>query len=1133
MIARLRNSWTGVRVDRTTGERPSDDDAAVATAFRTWRRQRCRDGVRTADLVTIALAPVLALTDWLAYPAAAGGLAMLRLAVMVFFALHLLVLRTAFGERFVAPIALVGAVSVGLAGVVAAGMTGGFASPYNAALPLTMVFTALLVPWSAAWMAGASALFLALSAARPLVWPLDDGQVYTTSLLGDTVIAGLVVLMVALRERLQWRTFRTQRALESAYDQKRDHEAQLRAVLASTIDPMITIDADGIVQLASDSVARVFGWTPRELVGQHVRVVIPERERTWCEAALDTARRQPGEVRPWTGEGRGLRLDGSTFACEVTAWPLRRSGDGRAVFTGIVRDVSERRRTEDALRLTQERFRVVASVVTDALWDWDMRTGEVWYAENAGAKFGYLVSEVGADVAWWRDKIHPDDRARVVATIEATLRGDGARWREEFRFRRADGSYVDIVDHGFVMRDARGKAERMIGAMLDVTERNRAYAALRESDARLKLCLDAARMGTWDVDLSTGKVTWSEGYELLFGLPPGGFDGRIATFVGLVHPDDRVELARTLARNVANGTDHVAEFRIVWQDGSVRWRATFGRVFRDAQDIPVRISGVGMDVTERRRAEEELRAARDQAVEATRLKSEFLANMSHEIRTPMNGVIGMTDLALDTELSAEQREYLNAARSSASDLLRILNDILDFSKIEAGKLELEAVPFPIRQRLGETLRPLDVRARQRGLTLAWAVAPHVPEILVGDPTRLRQVVVNLVGNAIKFTRHGEVVVRIGVETRDDAALTLHLSVRDTGIGIPADKLALIFEPFTQADGSTTREYGGTGLGLAIARELVERMGGALWVESTVGQGSTFHATVRMGVQAGTWHEERVRGEDDPLATHPPLRVLLAEDNPVNGQVAVRLLERQGHRVVAVGDGRQALSALEDEEFDVVLMDVQMPEMDGLAATEAIRTREATTGRHLPIVAVTAHAMKSDRERCLAAGVDAYVAKPIRAQELFAAIARVLPGGTSDGAAPRASTAVDPSPGGAVLDRRTLLDQMGADSGLALEAVRLFRDDARHTLIELRAALTRGDALRLEHAAHRLKGSLATLAAGAAREAAWHVETLGHAGVLDDAEHAVAALERELARLEPELTAFTKALRDGEPVDPPR
>ena len=353
----------------------------------------------------------------------------------------------------------------------------------------------------------------------------------------------------------------------------------------------------------------------------------------------------------------------------------------------------------------------------------------------------------------------------------------------------------------------------------------------------------------------------------------------------------------------------------------------------------------------------------------------------------------MTELALDTALSEEQRDYLEAVKTSGDALLVVINDILDFSKIEAGKLELNPIVLDLRRVLTERLEPLATAAGRKGVAFACRIEDRVPQSVVADPTRLCQVVTNLLGNALKFTERGEVALEVGCESQDENAVTLHFVVSDTGIGIPAHKQSLIFEAFSQADGSTTRRFGGTGLGLTISSRLVELMGGRIWVESAEGQGSRFHFTARVGVarQARLSASQGVEvsatraGVRPHTASEQAVSILLAEDNEVNRILAMRLLERQGYRVVVAENGREAIAALDREQFDLVLMDVQMPEMDGLEAARAIRLRERETGGHLPIIALTSHAMKGDRERCLEAGMDDYVSKPIRTQDLFATI----------------------------------------------------------------------------------------------------------------------------------------------------
>jgi PAS domain S-box-containing protein len=773
----------------------------------------------------------------------------------------------------------------------------------------------------------------------------------------------------------------------------------------------------------------------------------------------------------------------------------------------------------------------------------DCSQPEYCYASERTARLlGETPTKEGrySNEAWAARSEEADREASIEARdrYRGALEGRYENYDATYAYkRRADGKIIWLHALAKIVRDDDGNVECLNGVVQDITERKRAEQALADAEQRSRSLLESAPDGMMIADEQGQIVIVNAQFEVLFGYAKEEIVGQ---HIEVLLPERYRH-------------QHIGQRTSFFSSPSVRAMGSGRELFarrKDGTELPVEISlsplqteeGVLVsssirDISERRQAEAELVRARRAAEAANQAKSDFLANMSHEIRTPMNGIMGMTELALDTELTGEQREFLETIDSSAKSLLSLINDILDFSKIEANKLELDPVDFELRERIGETLSTLAVRTHAKNLELAVDVASEVPERLVGDINRIRQVLINLLGNAIKFTDQGEIVLRIDLVRQREQQVTLRFAVTDTGIGLPEEKLETIFQPFEQADASTTRKYGGTGLGLAICVRLVELMGGKMKVDSVLGRGTTFSFTAELELGSGLSSErlstpprelrgmrvlivddnatnrrilmkmlenwgmqpeavdsaaealqtlhattpdrpfglvvsdvimpetdgfmlaEQIksdlllkdipiilltsanrsgdgarcrelgiaahlikparqsllfdsiassvgsmgveprssrRGPTEPaLASGPAaLHLLLAEDNAINQKFAVRALSKVGHTVTVANNGQEAVDAWSEGTFDAILMDIQMPIMDGNLATAEIRKREASSGRRIPIIAMTAHAMKGDREMCLAAGMDGYVTKPIKTKLMLAEIARVLNGESS-------------------------------------------------------------------------------------------------------------------------------------------
>jgi two-component system, sensor histidine kinase and response regulator len=981
-----------------------------------------------------------------------------------------------------------------------------------------------------------------------------------------------------------------------------------------------------------------------------------------------------GETPGYETEYRVRHSDGSYRWILSRGVAVRDAAGTPIRFNGSTVDITDRRRAEEALRESEERFRGFfnQAIVGVARVDLDRRFIQV------NARYCEIVGRSAEELYQLRieDITQPDDLARSLSGFNEIAKG-GPPFHMEKRYVRPDGSHVWVNNSVSALMGEKGQPSSVFAVTLDVTQRKRVEEALRVAQVRLDLAIRASNIGIWEVNMPdgdnpNGAVTFLNCWEPL-GYAPSESSYDLAHPYQFVHPDDREHVQRATAAYLSGGTkEYETEYRLRHKDGSYRWALARGVAERDDAGKPRRITGSTVDITDIKRSEAALREAKEIAEAANRAKDEFLANVSHEIRTPMNAILGMTELALDTPLTVDQRQYLKTVKSAADNLLGLINDLLDFSKIEAGKLELDLADFSVRGVLSDTLRALAVRAHRKGLELVSDVRPGVPDVLFGDASRLRQVLLNLVGNAIKFTQEGEVVVRVEVDPErvPPAEIRLLFTVRDTGIGIPRDKQEKIFRAFEQEDMSTTRRYGGTGLGLTIAARLVARMQGTITVESEPGRGSIFAFTARFGwpvnpseavatepprlprdlpvlvvddnatnrrileewlrrwkleptlasdgaaAMKALWlgvaldrpyalvlldarmpdmdglalaaiirqraelsgsrivlltsgdrpgdlarlrelridaHLLKPLGQDELLETiyrviggtgdeasptpqglqtlaTVPLRILVAEDNDFNARHLKQLLGLRGHHVRLATNGREALDLAHEEAFDLLLLDIHMPELDGFHVVRVLRERERSGGGHLPVIALTARSREEDRRECLAAGMDEYLSKPIRSADLFAAIDRVV---QADGAPPTASSNAGHHT--SLLDPVVLLAVCGGVAKLLDEMGRNFKANAPSLLNEVGGALRDHDARRLQQAAHKLYGTITAFSTVAGAVAS-DLEDLAARGQLEGARPLVERLGAMVGELVEQVDCLSiETLRDqvGIASDPDR
>jgi len=697
---------------------------------------------------------------------------------------------------------------------------------------------------------------------------------------------------------------------------------------------------------------------------------------------------------PYQMEFRILLPNGAIRHLSARGSGMKNEQDLVVSLSGVFQDITERKQAEAALLTERQRLELALRGGELGLWDWNVESGENIYNERFATMLGYKLTELRPHVSTWEELVHPEDKPGVNQKLTTLVCGESEAYKAEHRLRMKDGSWLWVIGEGKAfVRNPAGRALRISGTLRDISDQKAQATIVAEKTRLLERAEEFAKMGHWSFDIAQGTVSCSK--ELHHLYQRSHLDAALSyeEMLADYEPESAAQLDRVFTVAIVSGEGFSLVLELHRERHAGRFMKIDAQTSSDAIGKVAAIFGTVIEVTETVQRERELGAAQHRAELANTAKSEFLANMSHEIRTPMNGVIGMTQLLLDTPLNPGQRSLLQDVESSAYSLLEIINNILDLSKIEAGKLALSPVNFSMRELLGQVEGTLNILALEKGIGLVFDITENLPLYLFGDDMRIRQVLINLTGNALKFTPlGGTIVLCAAVKEVNEGSVELELSVSDTGIGIPLEKADGIFNPFVQADASTTRKYGGTGLGLTISRQLVEMMGGTIWVRSQEGVGSTFHFTLHL--QVGSAAETAVQRESvQPSITtnQKRHRLLLVEDNLVNQRLAARVLEKMGCEVSFASNGKEAVEKVAQfpDDFDLVLMDCQMPILSGYDATREIRLGEQKSSRHLTIVAMTANAMEGDKQLCLEAGMDDYLAKPIDRSELSAVLDRFL------------------------------------------------------------------------------------------------------------------------------------------------
>jgi PAS domain S-box-containing protein len=904
--------------------------------------------------------------------------------------------------------------------------------------------------------------------------------------------AGVVVGASAIAHDIGKRV-RTERKL-------RESEERFREVFEYAPFGMCVTGTDQRYIKVNEAFCRMLGYSEEELLA-----------KTWGELT------HPDDVGPSLArrlqlckdqgasaevEKRYIHRSGNVVWARVRISVVRDTGGNPLYFLVYVEDITERKRVAEALSESEDRFRVMADSCPTMIWVTDAE-GKNQFINRQYREFcGITLEQV--EGGKWQLLIHPDDAPEYVGAFQRAVL-ERTSFRAEARIRRADGEWRLIDSNATPRLSPGGAFLGHVGLSADITERRQAEQALRSSEEKFRQLAENIREVFWMMPPATNQMLYvSPAYEQVWGRTCDSVYQNPMSWQEAIHPDDR-EQARTVALRQQQGEPVESEFRIRTPDGQEKWIRNRAFPIRGQDGQLVRIVGIAEEITEQKRHLEELIHARDGADAANRAKSCFLANMSHEIRTPMNGVLGMLQLLADTDLTPEQRRFINVAENSGRALLALIGSILDLSKIEAQKVTLEKLSFDLHHAIEEVSEPLRVQANAKGLRFHSRVSPETPQFLRGDVHRLHQVLTNLVGNAIKFTERGEITLYTALESQGDGTATIRFAVSDTGIGIRREQIPALFSPFVQADASTTRRYGGTGLGLAICKQLVEMMQGTIGVDSREGRGSTFWFTAVLQLEPAAQQQLPGEREDGRFGTprgtariRTDARILVAEDNATNREVVLVQLQKLGYRANAVSNGAEAVEALQhggtlrQGGYDLVLMDCEMPVMDGFEATRRIRE---SIQPGIPIIAVTADAMSGDRDRCLSKGMNDYISKPVDLGQLADVLARWLPvSGAGDAA--QTSGQRDGEQAEAVFNLEALLRRLMGDRQLAGTIVKGFLQDVPSQLNNLRARLDQNDAHGARRQAHALKGAAVTVAAERLRGTAFEMERAGAAGHLD-------------------------------------